>query len=348
MDAKISINFWSDPKIEELDRDQKLAALWAITGGRTTLFGYLEVTRKRYEFETGSPYEALASLPEAHAKGFRKCGEGIWIRRFIAHQFGTGNSLVRNNFCKAILNELRAYEGLPVFTEVLLEYPELQEPYDELFYNNPELPLGRACQGLTKPKRREEKSRTEQSSSEGASDFELRPDSTTDPKDGKNPGFEKKEGGQDPLLVRARRLFWNDSRRAMPETFTLDASESAAWKKNRAAVAATSGDEWRLLEWAYAQTGGDAFTYRRKRLAQLLNNWNGELTSARDWARRAGALTSIAKAAAVTTNEAPEGWQAAAQELFPGCDVSRGWPSLTPEVQTAVLEFLKKKKGAAE
>lgn len=337
MDAKITSDFWGDTAIEALDRDQKLAALYAITCERTTTFGFLEVTAKRFTFDTGCPYEALASLPQAHPKGFKALGNGIWIRRFIAHQIGTGSKLVANLMSKAVLKELRAYEALPVFDEVLAEYPELRERYEVLFIQSPELPLASPYQAQ---ERRGEVQRGEEKS-----EFPPKSNPSSTPGDGENLNSKKKERGAaepDPLLCRAKRLFWNDSRREMPVDFALDRAEEKAWRESKAVVASASDRDWLLLEWAYSQTSGDAGTFRRKSLSVLLNNWNGELTSAREWAKRAGALGKLGREAA-PAEIAPVGWADAVEKLFPGCDTSRGWSSITPDVQSAILEFLKPK-----
>lgn len=336
MDAKISSDFWGDPAIEALDRDQKLAALYAITNERTTMFGFLEVTAKRFEFDTGCSYQALIGLPEAHPKGFKKCGEGIWIRRFIAHQIGTGAKLVANLMSKPLLKELRALQALPVFEEVLAEYPELRQPYEVLFIQSPELPLGRASQA--QERRGEAQSREVKSPKDAPAP--ANPSLNTPAAPGENSISKKKErGGADPLLMRAKRLFWRDGRREMPETFVLDSAEERAWKKNAAVVAVTPEEDWRLLEWAYAQTQGDAAEYRRTQLSYLLNNWNGELHASRTWAKKAGALGSIVKPSAPAI-EAPEGWESAAEKIWPGCDVSRGFSALTGDAQMEIREFL--------
>lgn len=83
MNVIISPAFWSDPDIEEMSPELKLAALWMLTNSRTTLFGYVEVSPKRFEFETGTPYQALEDLCKAHPGGFVKCGAGVWARNFI-------------------------------------------------------------------------------------------------------------------------------------------------------------------------------------------------------------------------------------------------------------------------
>lgn len=84
------------------------------------------------------------------------------------------------------------------------------------------------------------------------------------------------------VLNRVKKLF--KKRDSTP----LDRSEQKAWKEAQASVEATSDEEWQLLEWAYSRRTGDAFTFRRKNMATLLNNWNGEIDRARVWAGRGG------------------------------------------------------------
>lgn len=146
----------------------------------------------------------------------------------------------------------------------------------------------------------------------------------------------------DPLLLRAKALF---SRRPVRLPIRLDRSQLQAWKKNKGAVAATGEEDWVLLEEAYAQTEGLACQYRRKDLAQLLNNWNGEITRAADWKKRAG----VAWGSCVRPVDAlgPYGWREALVEMYPDASVDLPWGALSADLRSAVLEFLKKKNGGA-
>lgn len=84
-----------------------------------------------------------------------------------------------------------------------------------------------------------------------------------------------------PQLERVKGFF-----RKRPET-QLDSSERRAWDSAKEVVLGTSEDEWTLLEWVYAAIDGDAARFRRKDMATLLNNWNGEIARAANW-KRAG------------------------------------------------------------
>jgi hypothetical protein len=105
-------------------------------------------------------------------------------------------------------------------------------------------------------------------------------------------------------LSRARTLF------RMRESTPLDSSQDRAWKKNRAAAEATTEEDWLLLEWYFAQ-GGEVAQYRRRDLAQLLNNWNGEIDRARAAAKKIG-FSQKKETAAI-----PENWREILVGLFP-------------------------------
>lgn len=94
-----------------------------------------------------------------------------------------------------------------------------------------------------------------------------------------------------PLQLRAERIF---NRR---ESTPLTASEQRAFKKSKAAIEATTEEEWKLLESFYTLPQSE--TYARKDLAQLVNNWNGEIDRAKAWfasnaQRNGGAYTVVA------------------------------------------------------
>jgi hypothetical protein len=52
--------------------------------------------------------------------------------------------------------------------------------------------------------------------------------------------------------------------------------------------------------------------------------------------------------APVKKEEAPEGWEAAAQALWPGCNTSGGWDALPTDARRDVREFLKRKPTNTE
>lgn len=126
MNVKISPEFWSDPGIELLSSEAKLATLWMLTNPRLNFVGFAEISEKRFTFETGLDVKALTEVFEALPKSFRRDARGYWIRAFIRRQFGQGESLLRNNFCKPLVRDLKALASPSVVLWVLDEYPELE------------------------------------------------------------------------------------------------------------------------------------------------------------------------------------------------------------------------------
>jgi len=143
----------------------------------------------------------------------------------------------------------------------------------------------------------------------------------------------------DPLLIRAKSLFTATPPR-LP--LRLDRSQITAWKKNKGAVEATAPEEWDLLEEAYAQTDGDAAKFRRKDLAQLLNNWCGEITRAQDWKKKTGAAWRHSVSARPAVE--PEGWQEALAGIYPDASTDLAWMDLSADVRAAVLGKIKSTK----
>jgi uncharacterized protein YdaU (DUF1376 family) len=110
-------------------------------------------------------------------------------------------------------------------------------------------------------------------------------------------------------LHRAKMLF-----RMKPST-ALDSSQERAWKKNKGAVESTSEGDWLLLEWYFAQ-GGEIAEYRRRDLATLLNNWNGEIQRATEIAKKKG--SSFGKKEKFTIVESyPANWRELLVDQFP-------------------------------
>lgn len=102
-----------------------------------------------------------------------------------------------------------------------------------------------------------------------------------------------------PVLTRLRELF-----RMKPAT-DFDASTHRAWQKNKKSAAALPESDWALLAWAYRQTEGDAYRFRRRDPATLLNNLLAEVLRAREWAKAAGVNPTAARPRPTE----PEGWQ---------------------------------------
>ena len=147
-------------------------------------------------------------------------------------------------------------------------------------------------------------------------------------------GTDSEDSGESIALIRARSLM------RMRGSTPLDSSQDRSWKKNRAAVEATSEEEWEILQWYYDQPGEIA-KYRRKDLAQLLNNFSGEVQRARDAYQKSG--RKIQKRAAQPPE--PDNWRGKLMELypdnFPDCVSSGNFPptfrSLPDAVQLQIL-----------
>lgn len=141
---------------------------------------------------------------------------------------------------------------------------------------------------------------------------------------------------QDLALHRAKMLF-----RMRPAT-ALDHSQNTAWKKSKRAVESTSEGDWLLLEWYFAQ-GGEVAEYRRRDLATLLNNWNGEIQRAADIAKKKGSTFAKKEKAAPAH---PANWREILVDMFPenfpDGMASANFPSafrfIEPSVQQAIRD----------
>jgi hypothetical protein len=154
MDTKIKSSFWSDPDIEEMDGDEKLAILWLLTSGNVDILGFTPIpSKRRFEFETGKPFEALRRAYQGLTKGIVEVDGGLWIRKFIEHQVGRGSSLKKNNMAVVIIRKFDGVSCQNLKALVLSEYPELLEV---LSAKNKALP--NPSGGVREEKRRVEKS----------------------------------------------------------------------------------------------------------------------------------------------------------------------------------------------
>lgn len=129
MDPKISSNIW--PDLAEHPAEVKLTFLWCITNAETTgsKLGVFTWRAKQFEFDTGLDagyfHETLKVMPRA----LLMVEERVWLRHYIAYQYGSGESLVKNSL---ILKGLvRCLESLPRrlkgLQETILDvYPELK------------------------------------------------------------------------------------------------------------------------------------------------------------------------------------------------------------------------------
>jgi hypothetical protein len=129
MDPVVKGSFWTDSRIEELDANHKLAALWLITNPARTLLGFSQTSTKRFLLDTSLSIHALEGVCKALPSSFEGLPGGWYFaRNFLRHQFGgKGGQLALNN--KVIIAAIRQAKTLPSpLQAVFLEaYPELLE-----------------------------------------------------------------------------------------------------------------------------------------------------------------------------------------------------------------------------
>lgn len=139
-------------------------------------------------------------------------------------------------------------------------------------------------------------------------------------------------------LHRAKMLF-----RMRPQT-QLDSSQARSWKKNKGAVESTSEGDWLLLEWYFAQANdAELVTYRRKDLSTLLNNWNGEIQRAAEFAKKKGANFGKKERAAESV---PARWREILVDRYPqnfpegieGANFPNSFSLLPASVQAEIRE----------
>jgi hypothetical protein len=166
MDTKIKDAFWKDPAVEQLveagDRDAILSLLWLLTA-EVNHAGWVEVTPRRFLFQTSCSFEALQRACQALGKGIVSHPKGFWIRNFIRHQIGSGEALAANNMAAPVI---KSFQTTPpeIVAEVLTQYPELKvriKPQKLSETRSPSQALAEGCHSTREEKKREEKSRTE-------------------------------------------------------------------------------------------------------------------------------------------------------------------------------------------
>ncbi len=144
---------------------------------------------------------------------------------------------------------------------------------------------------------------------------------------------------EEPLhLLRAKALF------RMRSGTLLDRSQRRAWKLAAPAVAATSADEWDLLEAYYLdQDISTRDDIRRRDLATLLNNWSGELTRAHRWAERSGySPQNSAKKEKGGGGPPDDVWPEVLRALYPDSDpgVYASWAQVPESLRREILEAI--------
>jgi hypothetical protein len=127
-----------------------------------------------------------------------------------------------------------------------------------------------------------------------------------------------------PALSKILKLF------QIPENRPLDSKTRRAWKANRRLAESLNEDEWRLLEWRYAQTEGEVAKFRRQSPRALLENLQEEITRARSWKGKTPDETSRRK-------QAPDGWAEMIQAEFPETPIPT-WELLPDSMKQWVWE----------
>lgn len=147
-------SFWSDPEIEQQPSDIKLCALWLITNSQTSVIGICEASPRRFVFETGLKASVLDRVCESLPGTFSRFGQSILIRNFVRHQFGTGDSLTKNNYFKAMVRAYKLVREDSVRHAVLAEYPEFRPAEEGLGKGLPRgsQPLPAPDKGVVDPK----------------------------------------------------------------------------------------------------------------------------------------------------------------------------------------------------
>lgn len=128
--------------MEDLTRDEKLAALWLITNPSRDLCGFTSVSNKRFEFETGLTVENLEGASKGLPTSIQQLPGGVWFSvNFLRHQFGKGGRLKLGN--KVVIAAARHAAQLPdpLANAFFKAYPELREldpsHSSEISKNNP-------------------------------------------------------------------------------------------------------------------------------------------------------------------------------------------------------------------
>ena len=103
----INTNIWNDSKFEELNINEKLLFLYALTNRSTNLCGAYEITKKTISFETGIDKKELdkcfATLENKGMVKYDSKTNEIYVVNFLKHN-------IQNEKCEK--NALRFYESL--------------------------------------------------------------------------------------------------------------------------------------------------------------------------------------------------------------------------------------------
>jgi len=99
--TKISSGFWSDEDVGALSPEQKLAVLWVLTNRDMNNLGYLKISKRQFEFDTGMSIQTLEAAMKGLPRGFLfrndEAGMRVLSVNFIYYQFSDAVNNPANN-----------------------------------------------------------------------------------------------------------------------------------------------------------------------------------------------------------------------------------------------------------
>lgn len=146
MKPKIDNGYWSDPDIERVASEVKLAYLWLISNSQTSIIGVCDASPKRFHFETGLPEEALFMTCRELPRALVVSGGSIWLKNYIRHQFGTGSKLTANRIFRNLHAEYVSLRDCQLREAILKEYPEFEIDAVE---DGDDIPIASPSDGVT-------------------------------------------------------------------------------------------------------------------------------------------------------------------------------------------------------
>jgi len=129
--CKIPPSFWTEDDIGRLLPEEKLALLWIVTNAEHNNVGYLRVSRRQFQFETGSALAALDGAMRKLAKRLLVEEDGdelavLWLD-YVQWNFGDsvagGRSYMFRNLCR-----LTARLSPAMKSSLVNRYPALEQP----------------------------------------------------------------------------------------------------------------------------------------------------------------------------------------------------------------------------
>lgn len=305
MDTKIKSTFWGDPEIERLSSDQILTTLWLMTNPRVNLLGFSEVSDNRFTFETKLNPDALQSTLKALPRAFVKVDGGVWVRNYIRHNIGDGETLVRNTLSRSICKTLEKSGNKAWAQAVLEEYPCLRSLLQNSSPCHPHpMPMASPCHG------------EREGEGKGVGD-----------RDGKGGAIKHRSAEIAACILRV---------------FRRTAPLNSEAQRALAALQATPEDI-RLMEWFYGLhliPEDKALVCRRTTADNLALNWASELDRARIYQKHHGPKKRDsgyplgARAWLLSMRPPDERWYQPPElwSELPG-DLRREWEGLPPEQQ---------------